>query len=350
MRGARWAKYLVMRIFPGADPAVFLERPYELHLELTNLCNAKCVFCPYTLQARPHAFMSERVFKKSVADYVRLGGGSVSLTPTVGDPLVHPKFVEWVRYLRAIPQIDRISVTTNGILLNKHGLGAVLGSGLSSINISTAGFDEKMYRRIYRSDEYLHFRDGVYKLFEVNSQRSSPIPVFLCLRPDRPGEEVLRDPDLQPLLQYKPKIEICHTFSRSGGLISNLPPGMNLAPISAARKRAPCHWTYRGLMVLSNGDVQVCACESSVNANALVVGNIEEESLLSIWRGARLKALRDSFRDGSLNANCAKCDYYYAPPDLYSRSARRRAQMSRRRQRGEIVRSSKPITQPFQFD
>ncbi len=347
---ARMAKFFARRILPGADSGVFLERPYELHLEFTNLCNANCIFCPYTIQTRSHEFMTERIFKKSVADYVRSGGGSVALTPTVGDPLIHPKFIEWVRYLRATPRIDRITVTTNGILLRRHGAEAILDSGLSCINISTAGFDESMYRRIYRSDQYRLFRDGVYELFEVNARRASPIPIFLCLRPDRPAEEVLRDPDLQPLLRYEPKIEVLGTFSRSGGLISSLPAGMELAPIPTASKRVPCQWTYNGLMVLSNGDVQVCACESSVNAKALVVGNIEEQGLLSIWRGARLQALRESFRNGSLNANCAKCDYYYAPVDLYSRAARRRARISRRRQRGEIVRSSTPITEPFQFE
>ena len=347
---ARVAKSVARRILPGADPAVFLERPYELHLEFTNLCNAKCVFCPYPIQTRSHEFMTERIFKKSVADYVRSGGGSVALTPTVGDPLIHPQFIEWVRYLRAIPQIDRITVTTNGILLRKHGAEAMLDSGLSCINISTAGFEESMYRRIYCSDQYRLFRDGVYELFELNARRANPIPIFLCLRPDRPAAEVLRDPDLQPLLRYQPKIEVLGIFSRSGGLISSLPAGMELAPVPTAPKRSPCQWTYNGLMVLSNGDVQVCACESSVNAKALVVGNIEEQGLLSIWRGGRLRALRESFAKASLNANCAKCDYYYAPVDFYSRAARRRARISRRRQRGEIVRSSTPITEFFQFE
>lgn len=347
---ARVLRSFARRMLPGADPQVFLERPYELHLELTNLCNAKCVFCPYTLQTRSHQFMSERIFKKAVDEYVRSGGGSVCLTPTVGDALIHPKFVEWVRYMRAIPQIDRITLTTNAILVRRHRAAAILDSGLSSINISTAGFDESMYRRIYRNDSYRQFRDGVYDLFEANARRAAPIPLFLSLRPDRPADEVLRDPDFQPLLKYRPKVEMIECFSRSGGLIQNLPEGMKLAPVSVARKRVPCNWTYRGLMVLSSGDVQVCACESSINANALVVGNIEQQSLLSIWRGARMRALRESFSNGTLNANCAKCDYYYDPVDLYSKEARQRARISRRRQRGEIVNGSAPITSPFQFE
>jgi len=342
--------YLIRRALYGADASVFTERPYELHLELTNLCNAKCIFCPYTLQTRSHEFMTEEVFKKAVADYVDIGGGSVGLTPIVGDPLIHPKFVEWVRYLRAIQQIDRISVTTNAILLRRHGVEAILNSGLSFIHISLAGFEEDMYRRIYRNDSYRSVRDGLYELYEANARRSSPIPIFLNLRPDRPAEEVLSDPDLQPLLRYEPNISFAGTFSRSGGLITILPPGMVLEPVTTKPKRKPCASTYSGLMVLSNGNVQVCVCESSVNADALVVGNIKEESLLSIWQGERLRALRASFRNGTLNSNCARCDRYYEPVDLYTKASSKRAQISRRRQRGDIVRHSKPILNGSQFE
>ena len=80
--GARSCAQGLSRLLPAADLSAFTARPYELFLELTNLCNAKCVFCPYTLQERDYSFMSEHLFKKTVADYVALGGGSVGLTPS----------------------------------------------------------------------------------------------------------------------------------------------------------------------------------------------------------------------------------------------------------------------------
>src|SRR5437879_12643984 len=68
-------------------------RPFELHLELTNLCNANCIFCPYQFQKREIQFMSDIVFEKAVADYIAIGGGSVGLTPIVGDSLIESKFL-----------------------------------------------------------------------------------------------------------------------------------------------------------------------------------------------------------------------------------------------------------------
>jgi len=105
-------------------------RPFELHLELTNLCNANCVFCPYQFQTREVQFMSDEVFYKAVQDYVSIGGGSVGLTPIVGDALIDPKFLDRARYLRSLPQVDRIWLTTNCILLDRFGIEPVLQSGI----------------------------------------------------------------------------------------------------------------------------------------------------------------------------------------------------------------------------
>ena len=47
-----------------------------------------------------------------------LGINKVRLTG--GEPLVRANFIELVRMLSSIPQIDDLSLTTNGILLNKY--------------------------------------------------------------------------------------------------------------------------------------------------------------------------------------------------------------------------------------
>lgn len=339
------------KLVPGADVAIFAERPYELHLEFTNLCNADCVFCPYGQQQRPHAFMSDAIFERALADFVALGGGPVDVTPVVGDPLIHPKALEWVRRLRATPQIDRIVMTTNAILMARVGVDAVLDAGFSRINISTAGFDEDMYRRIYRSAMYPKVRDAIYALYEANTKRADPIPLILAIRADKPLDEVLADPDFAPLRQYDPHISFNHTFANSGGLITELPPGMTFEAPYPGLKRKPCFQTYAGLLVRSDGQVQVCACESAVNADeALVVGDLNEQSLGDIWRGERLKALRASFAGPTLNANCQACDMYYKAADFHSPKARERARVSRRRQAGEIVRRDGPMAEEWLLD
>ena len=54
-------------------------RPFEPHLELTNLCNASCVFCPYRFQKRQIEFMRDKVFYKAAQDFCKIGGGNMDL-------------------------------------------------------------------------------------------------------------------------------------------------------------------------------------------------------------------------------------------------------------------------------
>ncbi len=343
---ARKADALVGRIYPlqKALEAMTL-RPFELHLELTNLCNADCVFCPYQFQARQTAFMPDCILEKAVKDFVAIGGGSVGLTPIVGDALIDPHFVDRVKYIRSFPQIDRIWVVTNGILIDKHGADELLASGLTSITISTAGFDEAMYRRVYRSNSYQRMRRNVLELFSRNGSRQAPVPISIALRPDRPLDEVMEDPDFQSILAYKPQLDFTWSYTSANGRIKReaLPKVMKLRVVSS--RREPCVNLYNGPIVLPDGTVMGCNCVAAMDAIAdLHIGHIMESTLLEIWASHEMKRLRRSFGTNGLNQTCAGCDMY-RDLELYRTSeGRRRARLNQARHEGKmIVVKRKPI-------
>jgi MoaA/NifB/PqqE/SkfB family radical SAM enzyme len=317
-------------------------RPFELHLELTNLCNANCVFCPYQFQEREVEFMSDEVFRKAVNDYVSIGGGSVGLTPIVGDALIDPKFLERVRYLRALPQVDRIFVTTNAILLDKHGIDNVLESGVSAITISTAGFDEAMYLRVYRSKSYQRMKRNVTELVQRNAALGQPVNLTIGLRADLPLDEVMRFPDFQPILEHHPSIDFTWSFTSAQGRVTRemLPANMKLRTVKT--RPETCVQMYNGPIVIPDGTVMACSCVAAMDAVAdLGIGNILHSNLLELWRSARMKELRAGFGDNKLNATCAGCDMY-RDLELYRTSeGRQRAQINLQRQRGEIVHRTK---------
>src|ERR1051326_3468035 len=336
---ARKADATIGRLYPLQRTLTAMEaRPFELHLELTNLCNADCVFCPYHFQESNIQFMSDEVFYKAVSDYVACGGGGVGLTPIVGDALIDPKFVDRVKYLRSIPTIDRIWVTTNAILLDKHGVNEVLDSGLTSITISTAGFEEAMYERVYRNKAYHRMRRNVLALVEQNNARKRPLAITIGLRPDRPLQEVMRDQDFQPILKFGPKLDFTWSFTSAGGRINRemLPETMKLRHVSV--RREPCVELYNGPIVLADGRVEGCSCVASMDAfSDLGIGNVLSASLIDIWRGEELKKQRAAFGTNELNKTCAGCDMY-RNLDLYrTREGRQRSRINLARGRGKIV-------------
>ena len=324
-------------------------RPFELHLELTNICNANCIFCPYQYQERATGFMSDEVFEKAIDDYVKINGGSVGLTPIVGDALIDPKFLDRVEYLRSLPEIDRIFLTTNAILLDKHGIREVLTSGLTSIMISTSGFDRESYKRIYRSPAYERMKENVTRLVEENKRLGSPVHISICLRTDRPLEDVMRDPDFQPILQHEPTIDFAWSYRSVGGRITRemLPNEMQFRKVPA--KKEPCGSLFNGAMVLIDGMVVACACIAAMDAIPdLHIGNILENDLLEIFASEAMGGLREQFRPGgSLNATCASCDAYQDCELYRTKEGRIRADLNKKRSEGTVCKRADKAKVPF---
>ncbi len=340
---------LIGRLRPlGPTLEAMALRPFELHLELTNLCNADCVFCPYQFQQRKTEFMSDRVFEKALSDFMEIGGGSVGLTPIVGEALIDPHFLERVHRLRSEPSIDRIWLTTNGILLDKHGIREVLESGITHMNISTAGFDEAMYVRVYRSKSYRRMRENVLELLKENSRRPEPIPITIALRSDRPLADVMKDHDFQEILEYHPQLDFTWSYTSANGRIERaaLPEIMKLRSVS--RRSESCVNLYNGPIVLVDGTVMACSCVAAMDAAAdLGIGNILSSTLMQIWQSQRLTNVRLSFGTNSVNKTCAGCDMYRDLEFYRTRDGRRRGKINRARHSGLVQIAPVKRVRPF---
>ncbi len=342
--GCRKAEALLGRLQPLAPTLeAMAQRPAELHLETTNLCNADCVFCPYQFQQRPIETMNDTVFEKALTDFVAEGGGDVFFTPIVGDALIDKAIIQRIQRARSEPTVDRIKLITNMILAHKRGIEPLLESGLSLLMISIAGFDKDMYQRVYRSPKYAQVLRNTLALLETNQRLGNPVEIVIGLRPDRPLNEIMDYPDMRDVMTYEPKLDFTWAFTSAGGRITReaLPAAMRLrkAPV----KKEACVETYNGPMVLADGRVLACSCVAAMDADpGLVLGNLSEQSLGDIWRSPRSHQLRASFRASSknpqsvLNPTCASCEMY-RNLDLYrTREGRQRAEYNHQRGHGEI--------------
>jgi hypothetical protein len=79
----------------------------------------------------------------------------------------------------------------------------------------------------------------------------------------------------------------------------------------------------------------------------LGIGNILEMSLLEIWRGDRLRQIREQFETGGLNKTCAACDMYRNLELYRTREGRVRADLNRQRAAGVVVAREDRAALPF---
>ncbi|NIK69985.1 cyclic pyranopterin phosphate synthase [Paenibacillus sp. BK720] len=86
--------------------------------------------------------------------------GITKLRITGGEPLVRPGLDDLIRRLKAIPGIEDIALTTNGMLLGKYAE-ALKAAGLNRVNISLDTLDPARFKFIARRGELKRVIEGI---------------------------------------------------------------------------------------------------------------------------------------------------------------------------------------------
>jgi len=288
-------------------------KPLTLGFQTTDYCNAKCIFCDSRNIHKTRGAMPMEIFKKGLADFVDIGGGNLSFTPPVGEPLLDPLLLERIRYARAFKEIKDIGFFTNGIALDKFESGEILKSGVTTIIISFDNFNRESYERIFGVDEFEHAYRNIIGLATANRERSEPVRIEVALRIERPIREIAREPLYRQMATLLPVHYQYRMADRSSTTAQQDLPGIMHLKKSRAKHKPCCVLYADGPMILRNGDVVICGCRDVSASPELLLGNILSESLIALWRSDKLREVRLGFSCGSVPDACRHCSDYNEP-------------------------------------
>lgn len=121
-----------------------------LRISVTDRCNLRCTYCMPAegIQLLRHEDILSFDEITEVAR-VAVGMGVRKIRLTGGEPLVRRGIVDLVRMIASIPEIDDLSMTTNGILLDQSAV-PLKEAGLQRVNVSLDTLDPEKYRVITR--------------------------------------------------------------------------------------------------------------------------------------------------------------------------------------------------------
>lgn len=132
-----------------------------LRLSLTDRCNLNCIYCtPLEKSAylRHEDLLRHEELARAAAAFVRAGVKKIRLTG--GEPLLKKNILELVRMLKAIPGLQELALTTNGVLL-KDLAAPLRAAGLDRVNISLNTLAPATYKRITGSGALEDAWDGL---------------------------------------------------------------------------------------------------------------------------------------------------------------------------------------------
>lgn len=135
-----------------------------IEFELSNICNAQCVFCPYPDLLRTDKkfmHMSDEILDQNLSKLSHFRQALISFTPTTGDTLLHPGWDTSILRIIADKHIARATMFTNAIRLDGDNrrrfadlLNSTNGHKLSEVYFSVGGLDAAVYKALYKVDRF----------------------------------------------------------------------------------------------------------------------------------------------------------------------------------------------------
>ncbi len=134
---------------PAALVDTFGRRHTDLRISVTDRCNLRCTYCmPAEAIFRPREeLLAYEEIARVAAVAAGLGVRTARLTG--GEPLLRRDLAALVRLLVAVPGIDEVALTTNGLLLAEQA-DDLAAAGLGRLNVSLDSLREDVFERIAR--------------------------------------------------------------------------------------------------------------------------------------------------------------------------------------------------------
>lgn len=322
--------------------AVLNARPYKplyVKLKVFYGCNLKCEMCNHWRDTREPPIPAER-FKEIISELAELGARKIHISG--GEPMLRPQIPDFIEHASTLGV--KVTMTTNGTLIDKAKAKRLVEGGLRGVNVSIDSPIRKMHEKIRGVEGSFKATKKAVGLFQrykhkgkltvrintvvsrTNYQTLETLPdmaheldadgINLIPVDDHCGEILsMRKKDIA-LFNAEIGPRIAERALSLGLIVSDeeaFPFGRSESEVRLGRAGRyafgyydshPCYAPWTHSLIDFNGNVYVC-CMTRERIPPL--GNIRTQSFKEIWEGIRYQGIRLKMHPPSLAA-CRRCD------------------------------------------
>jgi radical SAM protein with 4Fe4S-binding SPASM domain len=272
----------------GRDRAIRL--PDIVQIESTNLCNAKCVFCPRDEMHRRQGVMEMELFQKIVDECAALGITHVRMH-NYGEPFLDKQLVEKVRYAKS-RGIAEVGMISNGSLITEELARGMIDAGLDAINISVDAGGRETFERTRLKLNYDEVTGNVRTLARLRGElgRKHPKLILSFVRQHNSAEERAFIEEWRAIAD---KIHVTDLHNWAGTLHTQ------------SEVRYPCYRIWLTFTVLWDGRVSLCCADFD---GRHILGDLRTSTIAQIWNSRAYRAVRRQHLDDGGPEICRSCD------------------------------------------
>jgi radical SAM protein with 4Fe4S-binding SPASM domain len=291
--------------------------PSVVLLDTTNVCNARCPFCPLfegqwqiDRSTRPATVMKQDLYEKVLGEISSWDVRPVDIVHSANAEILQdPKLLDRLNALKKFGLSHSTVLLTNAQFLSENNSKAILDSEIRQLII---GFD-----------------GATKEVFEAHRVRCIYEKVLSNIR---------RFVELRKLSSFKPKIEIKfvrtteneHEVKAAYELFQSImnpaidqfndalavdwsdepesPTGYYYINKSTENRLSECHYFETGMQIHSDGKIAACCWDYNLNISDGGLGDVNQESLIDVWRGSARAKLRTNLANSDYTPEkCRSC-------------------------------------------
>ncbi|QDK37309.1 radical SAM/SPASM domain-containing protein [Bdellovibrio sp. NC01] len=283
------------------------KRFQKINIEISNICNLQCSFCPEVIRAKKT--MPVDLFERIIQQVAPLT--EQVCFHLMGDPLVHPQLADFVQICEK--HDVKIFLVSNGVLLREKQAELLLNPAFRQVNFSLHSFNdnypdrdpttylEKIFAYTERAmserpDLYINYR--LWNLQDVRggTDRNRDILKRICERFQVNVEDKI-DVRLKKSIHLKNRLYL-HFDTEF------IWPSMDLPVLGT---KGTCYGLSSHFGILVDGTVVPCCLDKE---GAIPLGNISATDISEILDSSRSRDILEGFRRRKLMEGlCQRCQY-----------------------------------------
>lgn len=276
------------------ENAIPISTPFVCHIEVTNVCNFKCEFCPSVdnpqYDEMKKGFMDFKMFCKIIDDLCEFEGRLKQLIfHIMGEPLLHPNIVDMIAYAKKARVSEKLVLYTNGSRLTPELSRKICDAGIDYIQLSIEHVNDAGYERVTRVKlDYDRLLANIGYLCAYKSEDCFVSAKILnCGLTEEEKEKFYQD--------FSGVTDECHIET----LMQLLPTDMRDTTMGHGRtttqegyeavEKEVCTLPFYLLGISYDGLVSPCVCDVD---KGVIVGDVSQNSVKEIWEGSKMREFR----------------------------------------------------------
>lgn len=277
---------------------------YNIIIETTNFCNAKCIMCPHINMKRPQKIMDDTTFNQIISKLKKEKiKPNAFILNGFGEPLIDTQLINRLKIIKTNFPNSKTKFYSNLNLANSKIIKELTKSNLDEINISLNGYNRQNYEKVMKIN-YQKTIKNLKELIKAKKDNNSELKIRISMTLVKNNENSAT----KFIKKWSPLVD-----SVSVNKVHNYNDGVkdvnNKFKINFQKTAFPCRYIWDTITIDVNGEVVLCCLDYESQYN---FGNINSQSILKSFYSPKFELIRKNHLQFQ-SKNIKICQHCYTP-------------------------------------